>query len=326
MFKYSVIIPAYENEIYLKRALTSIANQNFYNLEIIVSDDCSKNSNLKKVCEEFKKNNLNLKLDYYYQEKNLTPTPNTKFLLEKASGEFIILLPHDDYLVDINFLSECNEISLMDKEITCFMANTIFENTKKKMVNNDFNEWKIIKDRESFIMEFSNTRNHPAYSAVIFKKDILLKHNYFELFFSLKDYKKFKYEPDEIMMAPIFCIYYGKAVISGKVVSVRGIDGKNYSRSEFWEKTYRISVAMPLMKLYFHFLKKNKKLSNHFLKSAVFKYCFVPLNLQTLVHFKKINLIFVMIFSNIYFKIKNIKGVNYILKKLFDIEYLLKKK
>ena len=50
MYKFSILIPAYENEKSLKRALNSLGAQNYNNIEIIVSDDCSKSSNLKKVC------------------------------------------------------------------------------------------------------------------------------------------------------------------------------------------------------------------------------------------------------------------------------------
>ena len=53
--KFSIAIPAYENEKALERALNSIAKQSYKNIEIIVSDDCSKKSNLKKICEDFKK-------------------------------------------------------------------------------------------------------------------------------------------------------------------------------------------------------------------------------------------------------------------------------
>ena len=106
MYKFSILIPAYENEKSLKRALNSLGAQNYNNIEIIVSDDCSKSSNLKKVCEEFNKQNPKLDLKYYYQNENLTPTPNTKFLMEKASGEFIMIFPHDDYLIYNDFFNE----------------------------------------------------------------------------------------------------------------------------------------------------------------------------------------------------------------------------
>lgn len=332
-YKFSICIPAYENEKLLERALNSLSKQKNSNIEILVSDDCSKFSNLKKICEEFKKNNVNLKLNYYYQFENLSPTPNIKFLLEKAKGDFIMIFPHDDFLANDNFFNECESIINNDPEITCIIGNTIMEDTKKRMVERYSEEWELVKNKENFILDFSNTKNHPAYSAVFFKREVLEKNGYFDLFFNLSDYKKFKYEPDEIMMAPLLCIFYGKAVITGKVMSVRGMDGKNYSTSDFWEKTYRASVAMPLTKLYFYFKNRNRRIANHFLKLAVFKYCFVPLNLPTIIYFKNVNIAIIMILSNLYFKISLlrkanfilIRSINFFLKKIFDIDYILKK-
>ena len=60
--RISIVIPAYENETFLNRALNSIADQNYKDIEIIVSDDCSKNANLKKVCDEFKNKNFEIDL------------------------------------------------------------------------------------------------------------------------------------------------------------------------------------------------------------------------------------------------------------------------
>lgn len=331
--RFSIVIPAYENETFLNRALNSIADQDYKDIEIIVSDDCSKQANLKKVCDEFKKKNFEIDIHYFYQGKNLSPTPNVIFLLKKAKGDFIMIFPHDDFLADDNFFDECEILIKNDPEITCIIGNSIMENTKKKMVEGLSNEWELVKNKENFIFDFSNTKNHPAYSAVFFKREVLVKNGYFDLFFNLSDYAKFKYEPDEIMMAPLLCTFYGKAIVSGKVVSVRGVNSNNYSTSDFWEKTYRVSVAMPLIKLYFYFKNRNRRIANHFLKLAVFKYCFVPLNLTTIIYFKNVNIAILMILSNLYFKISLIRkanfilirGVNFFLKKIFDIDYILKK-
>ena len=85
--RFSIGIPAYESEYTLERALNSVAAQNFNDIEIIVSDDCSQKSNLKKICNNFKIKNPKILLRYYFQKKNLGPTPNIKFLLEKANSD-----------------------------------------------------------------------------------------------------------------------------------------------------------------------------------------------------------------------------------------------
>jgi glycosyltransferase involved in cell wall biosynthesis len=320
--KFSIVIPAYENEKALERALNSISNQTFNNIEIIVSDDCSKKADLKKICDKFKTENLELTLNYYYQEKNLSPTLNIKFIFERATGDFILCLPHDDYLFDNNFLADCHDMICSNKNTTCFIGNSFSEINNVKMFNNDLDVWKKIEDKENFLMHFH--KQYPAYSAVLVKRDTLLKNGYFNLYFNQIDYKKFNYEPDEIMSSAILCIFHGETFISGKIVSIRGSFGDNYSQSDNWKKSYRSAVAMPLMKLYYYFKKKNKLLSNHYLKLAIFRYCFIPLNFETLIYFKSIFTAFIMIFSRVYFKFRFKRGVNYILKKTINLDNILK--
>jgi glycosyltransferase involved in cell wall biosynthesis len=321
--KFSIAIPAYENEKALERALNSIAKQSYKNIEIIVSDDCSKKSNLKKICEDFKKKNSELLLHYYYQERNLSPTLNLKFIFQKVKGDFILFLPHDDYLIYNDFLKECNQMLNFDKNITCFIANSFYEGNNKKMFENYPDNWVKIETKEKFLINFHN--QHPAYSAVLVKRNTLLENNYIDLYFDKADCTKFCYEPDEIMSAAILSIYHGKTLITGAVVSVRGSFGDNYSKTDHWRTTYRLAVAMPLMKLYYYFKYKNRLLANHYLKLAVFRYCFVPLNIETLVYFKNIYIVIIMVFSRLYFKFRFIRGVNFILKKIINLDKILKK-
>ncbi len=191
------------------------------------------------------------------------------------------------------------------------------------MVNNETETWTDIDNKEKFIKNFF--LNPPAYGAIFFKREILYKHGYFNLLFSQRDYEKLNFEPDEIMTVHILSIFHGKAIVSGKVVNVRGIGEANYSRSEFWLKTRRISVAMPLLKLYFYFKNKNKFLSNYFLKLAVFRYCFFPLNIPSLFYFKKLSIFFIMIFSRLFFEIRFFRVVNFLTRKLFNLNEILKK-
>ena len=67
--RISIVIPAYENETFLNRALNSIADQNYKDIEIIVSDDCSKNANLKKYVMNLKIKILKLISSIFIKKK-----------------------------------------------------------------------------------------------------------------------------------------------------------------------------------------------------------------------------------------------------------------
>lgn len=57
----SIIVPVYNAEKYLNRCISSLLNQTYYNLEIILVNDGS-TDNSKKICENAAKNDSRIKL------------------------------------------------------------------------------------------------------------------------------------------------------------------------------------------------------------------------------------------------------------------------
>ena len=55
MTLFSVIIPVYNTEKYLRKCIKSVINQKHENTEIILIDDCSTDKSFK-ICESFKNN------------------------------------------------------------------------------------------------------------------------------------------------------------------------------------------------------------------------------------------------------------------------------
>ena len=59
--KVSVIIPTYNREKFLKRAIESVLSQTFQDFELIVVDDGS-NDNTKKIVKEFQNQDNRIKV------------------------------------------------------------------------------------------------------------------------------------------------------------------------------------------------------------------------------------------------------------------------
>ena len=55
--KFSIVVPAYNIQDYIKKCLDSILNQTYKNYEIIVVNDGSKD-NTKSIIEEYKSDNV----------------------------------------------------------------------------------------------------------------------------------------------------------------------------------------------------------------------------------------------------------------------------
>src|SRR5690606_3011860 len=92
----SVIIPTYNVEKYIYKALTSVKNQNFDGkIEIIVIDDCS-TDNTPQMLESFKQENPELNIKIIYQEKNMRQGTARNKGLTLAEGKYIFFLDGDD--------------------------------------------------------------------------------------------------------------------------------------------------------------------------------------------------------------------------------------
>ena len=93
MDKISVIAPVYNVEPYLRKALDSIINQTYKNLEIILVDDGSPD-NCGKICDEYALKDNRIKVLHI---KNGGPAVARNTGLDIATGDFIGFIDPDDY-------------------------------------------------------------------------------------------------------------------------------------------------------------------------------------------------------------------------------------
>ena len=93
--KVSIIIPAYNAEKYIKRAIDSVKAQTYPNWECIIVDDGSTDDTALVVTEEtFKSENFHL----WCFEENRGVAWARNFGIEKADGDAIFFLDADDWM------------------------------------------------------------------------------------------------------------------------------------------------------------------------------------------------------------------------------------
>ncbi|MGL6343088.1 MAG: glycosyltransferase family 2 protein, partial [Waterburya sp.] len=88
----SVIVPAYNSEDYLPKALESVFNQTYNNLEVILIDDASSDATVK-IANSF--NDKRLKIIKNQQNKGVSYSRNCG--IKQAQGNWIALLDSDDW-------------------------------------------------------------------------------------------------------------------------------------------------------------------------------------------------------------------------------------
>jgi glycosyltransferase involved in cell wall biosynthesis len=105
--RFSIIIPNYNCDKYIKECLDSIFNQTFKDYEVIVIDDGSTDNSLEVI------KNYNVKL--LHTNRKYAGGARNKGLIE-AKGEYIIFLDSDDFLYDNQVLERLNN-KITDEDI-----------------------------------------------------------------------------------------------------------------------------------------------------------------------------------------------------------------
>ena len=93
----SIVIPMYNAEQYIGEALDSILDQTLQNFEVIVVDDCSKDSSYKVVEGYIPKFDGRLRLSRMEKNSGAAPAPRNKGFLF-ARGEYMFFMDVDDVL------------------------------------------------------------------------------------------------------------------------------------------------------------------------------------------------------------------------------------
>ena len=113
MILVSVIIPAYQAEKTIRRAIQSVLNTpRRKEIEVIVVDDCS-NDNTCNVVRSLQQDNTNIKL-FVMSENSGSPSGPRNLGFEKAGGLFITNLDADDTFDASRLLDMADESLLMD--------------------------------------------------------------------------------------------------------------------------------------------------------------------------------------------------------------------
>lgn len=91
----SVLMPVFNTEPkFLAQAIQSVKNQLYKNWELIIVNDCSTNRETLKLLEKER----DTKIKLFHREKNGGISIATQDALLKASGDWVVLLDHDDVI------------------------------------------------------------------------------------------------------------------------------------------------------------------------------------------------------------------------------------
>ncbi|EAK6562642.1 glycosyltransferase family 2 protein [Campylobacter jejuni] len=170
MPKISIILPTFNVEKYIAKALESCINQSFKDIEIIVVDDCGSDKSID-IAKEYAKKDDRIKI--IHNEENLKLLRARYEGVKVANSPYIMFLDPDDYL-ELNACEECMKI-LKNNEIDLLFFNAfVLENNNKIERKLNFQEKCYVK--KDFLKELLKTKNlFWTVWAKVIKKELYLK-------------------------------------------------------------------------------------------------------------------------------------------------------
>ncbi len=173
---FSVVIPLYNKEEFIKNTINSALKQDFTNYEIVIVDDGSTDQSLSIV------ENINDKKIKVYSQKNSGVSTARNNGIKFAKGKYIAFLDADDYWFP-NHLTELN------RSITAYPKHKIFCNnykieTKKNIYKkNNFSYLPNSKVADIYVIEnyfkSSLIADIAWTSAVCIEKKLIIDENFF---------------------------------------------------------------------------------------------------------------------------------------------------
>ena len=172
---FSVIIPVYNVEKYLKRCLDSIINQGFTDYELLLIDDgSSDNSGL--ICDKY---SLKYPFINVIHQKNGGISKARNRGIESAKGNYLIFIDSDDYIAQKSLEQIANELKTShlpdllitqihkfnDNCITSYSDLNLFKNSsstanKEEVINKLFNYSETIWPAWRYIVKRTFVEKH----------------------------------------------------------------------------------------------------------------------------------------------------------------------
>lgn len=199
---FSIIAPVFKSNIkFLNEMIDSIEAQSYDNWELILVDDFSNDDNLfRKINKRISKNN---KINLYQIQKKTSIGYCTNFGINKARGEYIGLVDHDDLL-------EPHTLFLAAKEINKKPNLALIYTDEDKFDGSYFYDFQYKTDFDRSMLLTTNYINHFK----IFKKTVCKKVGLFDpKITGVQDFdflSRFvnQIKDDQVCHIPIICYHW----------------------------------------------------------------------------------------------------------------------
>lgn len=166
---FSIIIPAYNSELYLARCINSILTQNYKDFELILVDDGS-NDSTPVICDTYKETDSRIQVIH---QKNQGQSVARNVGLKHANGEYVIFIDSDDWILKTNFLDKLLEKTYDKPDIIMYGYKKYFE--RESSYGADVCKFPNIEDNEPLPDKITGLLINECYNGQAWTKAIRRK-------------------------------------------------------------------------------------------------------------------------------------------------------
>ena len=234
---FSIIVPLYNKEKYISRAIYSALNQSFKNFEIIIVNDGSTDNSLN-VVKEIKDSRIRI-----INQKNLGASNARNTGIKKAKSPYIAFLDADDEYMPF-FLENIYKL-IKEHKGYCFFA-TAYKKVAKKSDTEYYCGKKKIFNNINFLAKIAKTGKFFIHiSSVVVKKTVFSDVGYFfsrsnksycgaTIFEDIDLWIRISLKYDLVFLNKINAVYYTNT-------NINTVKGYKFSKMDccFYEKTIK---------------------------------------------------------------------------------------
>ncbi len=150
---FSVIIPVYNVEKYLRECIDSILSQSFDDYEIILVNDGSTDSS-PAICDEYVKKDSRVKVIH---KENGGASVARNIGTDIAIGKYILYLDSDDYISDKEFFAELYKKAEAGNDVIIYKFKKYFEDEKRfgkcQYAFPEFEQQKTLAEKTNYLVK-----------------------------------------------------------------------------------------------------------------------------------------------------------------------------
>ena len=170
----SVVVTAYNQELYISECVESVINQTYRNLEIIIIDDGSTDKT-PCICDGLAFSDQRIKVIHKNNEGSVS---SRKTGMEIATGKYITFIDGDDWLELDHY--EKIMTSIEDADIYAFGLTCVYDNDETQVIVNEANDGvyegkrlEELVDKTLYSGEFGKFGIFPSMCAKVFKRELI---------------------------------------------------------------------------------------------------------------------------------------------------------